>query len=313
MELLSTDEGQTIYKDILDNEDINSVFETPAEKPNELIYKRITTSIKQEHKIKKLKTNHLKFAKVAATIAILISTAYSSYWLLPNINEFLSPITYTEISTAPGERLKNIELSDGSKVWLNASSTLRFPSKFKGNTREVFLEGEAFFEVSHNKNKAFIIQSGTLKTEVLGTSFNVNNYPENDHATVSLVTGKVYIETGNSSTEVQGKTLTPNQQLVYNKSLDKAELGTFNSKNLTAWRHDILTFDNERLDEAAHKIAHWYGIEIKLNNKVTDDCRITAQFENQDVNGVLGSLSYSMNLKYTIIDKVVYIDNAACD
>ncbi|MEO5603171.1 MAG: FecR domain-containing protein, partial [Cyclobacteriaceae bacterium] len=129
----------------------------------------------------------------------------------------------TEVQKTPKGKQQRIVLQDGTQVWLNANSVLKYEKDFSGQaTREVHLEGEAFFDVTHNENKPFIVRTSGLAISVLGTSFNVRSYAEDHVVETTLVQGKVTIASG--SKDIQRVTLLPNQQALFSKSSHTIEL-----------------------------------------------------------------------------------------
>jgi transmembrane sensor len=151
-----------------------------------------------------------------------------------------------------------LALPDGSTVWLNASSSLRFPYGFHGNTREVYLEGEAFFEVAKNAAKPFIVHAGNTSVQVLGTAFNINTY-EKDKVITSLVHGSV-------KTFAQQDTviLKPGYQSVF--AGDGFGTSTFDSTNVLSWMQGIVYFNNEKLSAITSIIRRWYDVELQIDN-----------------------------------------------
>lgn len=155
-----------------------------------------------------------------------------------------------------------IILGDGTKVQLNASSTLKFPSRFTGNKREVFLEGEGYFEVSKDKLRQFVVTSGTgskqQQVTVYGTVFNVMAYPEKPHMITTLLEGSVKVKDYTHAKELM---LTPHQQAVVSSNglqVGKADL----IANL-AWRNKLFYFANTPLDEVMLEISRWYNVDIR--------------------------------------------------
>lgn len=179
-----------------------------------------------------------------------------------------------------------VPLSDGSKVKINSGSKLIYPKLFdSGNTREVSLVGEAFFEVAHDKEKPFIVRSGQLVTRVLGTSFTVKAYPTEDIA-VTVATGKVRVakaQEGNLSGERdQGAEsapliLTPNEQAVYSLTGRDIQKQQVASKDYTGWSKGILRFGNVRLEEAILRLSRWYRVDFQFKNEGDKECLIVAE------------------------------------
>ncbi|SDG16479.1 FecR family protein [Mucilaginibacter gossypii] len=168
----------------------------------------------------------LKFRLAAAAI-VLLGIAMSFYYL----NIYHSGGQLRLVTTKSGEH-KKIELTDGTLIYLSSESKLSYPVAFKGNTREVILEGEAFFEVAKDKSKPFILHTGKLTTKVLGTSFNVDAILSHPDVTVALISGRVMFSDGNAQA-----VLKPNFQVVYNKSKKLPRIETIPDSAALIGRH----------------------------------------------------------------------------
>lgn len=160
--------------------------------------------------------------------------------------------------TVPPRTDYRIELSDGTEVHLNASSTLRFPFIFPGKTREVYLEGEAFFTVAHNPKQPFIVHTGTTSVIALGTAFNVNSYDLNV-ITTSLVTGSVVTDVGDSL----DVTLKPGYEAIY-KPGERFKVKRFDENVTLGWRDGIFRFHNKPLEDIIPVMKRWFGLKVSF-------------------------------------------------
>ena len=161
----------------------------------------------------------------------------------------------------PAGQNARVTLADGSKVWLNAGSTLRFPTRFPGKERLVDLEGEGFFEVQANKEKPFIVSTTGYTIKALGTSFNVNAYKKSDGFETSLLTGRVEVADHAGNQKVL---LSPNNRVV----LEDGKLKTFpiQDSEYFLWREGIICF-NEPLSDVLKKLELYFDVKIKVNNQ----------------------------------------------
>ncbi|WP_215224126.1 FecR family protein [Echinicola shivajiensis] len=216
------------------------------------------------------------------------------------------PVEQITISNKLGQ-VSSFTLPDSSKIWLSTGSSFTYPEKF-GATREVTLEGEAFFEVHRNPNKPFLIKSGNLSTQVLGTSFNISAYPE-ENMEVAVFTGKVAVK---ESFE-EGKTiyLTKNQMATWKPDSGFGQTQTFDPAEMAKWRQGILTFKNAKMDEVIQQLSRWYDIQFKLN-KNTDACLYTGEFKNTSLENALNIIQYALKINYTINEKEVLIEVPNC-
>lgn len=168
----------------------------------------------------------------------------------------------------PFGKRSEIILSDGSKVWLNSGSKLIFPARFTAEKREVYLEGEAIFEVSHNKNKPFFVKSKNHEIQVLGTEFNVSNYNEDDAIYTVLKSGSVQINLPsnklfNSKKNIKIK---PGTRATFNKSTLDVHQANVNVEQYFSWRDGIFIFKNDSLESIMKKISRYYNVEIIITN-----------------------------------------------
>jgi ferric-dicitrate binding protein FerR (iron transport regulator) len=179
-----------------------------------------------------------------------------------------------ELHTPSGQRAR-ITLPDGSTVWLNAGSTLYYPSVF-ADERRVSLTGEAFFDVAHDASRPFVVATASLEITALGTQFNVYSYPDAEYVSASLVDGSVEVRSPGSP---DGMILRPNQQLVCAngrfrmEELDKDEL---------LWKEGIYTFKGQNLENIIRKLELYYDVEIVVTNPQILRYRYTGKFRQRD-------------------------------
>ncbi|WP_333577024.1 FecR family protein [Sphingobacterium sp.] len=169
-----------------------------------------------------------------------------------------------ELATPLGG-IYQITLPDGTKVWLNAGSSLKYPMSFAKNERRVRLEGEAFFEVTKDSARPFKVLSKGQEIEVLGTAFNVNAYPDNTAIKTTLVKGKVKLSNNNRYSEAIY--LLPGQQST-NTNNGKIQLENVDTAPFTAWKEGLFYFDETPLSDALQQIGRWYNVEVKYKGEV---------------------------------------------
>lgn len=168
-----------------------------------------------------------------------------------------------------------IRLADGSRVILNAGSTLDYPETFNDQkTREVRLTGEAFFDIRHDADKPFVVHTEKISTMVLGTAFNVKAYPGQDDITVTVSRGKVRVS---DEDKVLG-IITPDQQIVVHKTSRKSLQQVVKSGNATAWTEKDIFFDDASMRDAVDELAERFNVRIALENERVGNCRFTATF-----------------------------------
>jgi transmembrane sensor len=242
----------------------------------------------------------------AAVVAALILVV-----LMPKVNTLTgkrTEIVYNQVKTSAG-KIKEVRLSDGTTVTLNAGSTLSYPAEFTDSTREVTLTGEAFFKVKHNVDQPFIVHAGALTTRVLGTSFDVYAYPESGDLRITLATGRIQI----AKQKTRLATLIPNQQLVFNKGRNTTQMTVVNAADYSGWRTGQQSFKQARLDEVGLYLNKWYGLDVAFDNQILKSYKITTRFTtNMPVRQVLDIIAASSCAKYTMHKNKVVLSGRGC-
>lgn len=229
-----------------------------------------------------------RFAAAAAVVGAIFGLAAILYLYSSEKLFFGNTVT---ASTGVGER-KRIELNDGTVVWLNALSKMWYPANFSGSTREVTLEGEAFFDVARQPDMPFIIQSGSLKTTVLGTSFNIRAYQEDRTMSVAVVTGRVKVTTLEEELHLE-----PDEQAVFDKKQQKLDrMLKAPASEIASWREGELQFRNATFAEVTATLQRRRGVEIKYDTRLENCPIIHADFnEKESLESILGTLMMSVN------------------
>ncbi|WP_177192063.1 FecR family protein [Chitinophaga arvensicola] len=190
-----------------------------------------------------------------------------------------------------------ITLPDGSTVILHAGSQLQFPEAFTGTNREVTLSGEAYFDIRRDSLKPFIINTGRLKTTVLGTAFNIQAYPGVHEITVSVTRGKVKVEDDRKVLAV----LTPDQQIIYNTTNATAAQQTVNASAKINWTTTDMTFENATFETIAANLNRRYQVNIQFSNEALKQCPIRVSFTGtESLKEVLDVICQVRNATYTI-------------
>lgn len=207
-------------------------------------------------------------------------------------------------------------LTDGSTVRLNKSAQLSYLSDYNSKARELKLEGEAFFEVEKNPQKKFIVHMPSSRVEVLGTSFNIYATPNDSLVTVFVKTGVVsFSYLTNDSEEYENIRLIAGEKVVYNKYRKKIIKNTNKSYNQrdTYWVDKKITFDNTPLDEAVNLLEVIYNVEIVLANPEMRNCRVTVDFENNNIEQALAVIVSTFNFElHNNNNKIFTLDGEAC-
>lgn len=271
----------------------------------ELAWQKVRSRIQQQPKVVPMRKKSLIYTiSTAAAAAVILFTMVTFY--LINGQNGPATVKMVSISTKAGER-RQIALADGSKVWLNAETSIKYPETFDGENREVYLDGEAYFEVAHNPSKPFTVHTGDLDTRVLGTSFNVMAYPESEDIEVALDEGKVRVN-DNSDTLF----LEPGFEATYEKTNRSIKKGAIAGKH-NEWRNDIIHFENISLAEAVKTLERWYAITIKIDEDKLNTCPITASFENQDAETVLEIIATTLSIEVEKKNDVYHLKGQNCE
>lgn len=238
--------------------------------------------------------------KIAATILIMLSVAGGYYFLSIRSVSDENKTQWNEKTTALGERAI-ITLFDGSTITLNADTKLKYPTYFSGKAREVFINGEAYFEIKHDTSRPFIVHSGQISTTVLGTTFNVSAFPSEKNIIVSLIEGSVKVSK-ESPEAVEGiALLQPKQQLLYNKEESISSFHNFESQEVIGWKDNILIFKKEIFSNVLIKLERVYGIKFEVTDKSFYNRKITANFQNESFTTVCETIKKLTGLKYKLL------------
>jgi len=228
-----------------------------------------------------------------------------------NFADNSSSLVYQEIKAAYGTQAK-VELSDGTKVFLNSGSKLRFPQTFANQQqRTVFLDGEGYFEVTKNKEQPFIVQANKLNISVLGTKFNVDAYTDNASISVALVEGSVILQGNAGNLNKDLMELKPNQVATLDptdQTLSKTDVPDL--YKYTAWITGRIVFYGDPIQTVVKKLEKWYNVEIVIADKKLEDYRFTATFIDEPLEQILNILSISSQMTYTIQPTTKQADNS---
>lgn len=215
----------------------------------------------------------------------------------------------------PAGQKSVLYLGDGTKVWLNAASKITYAENFETQeTRDVFLEGEAFFDVVHIEGKPFVVHTSSIKVKVMGTSFNVKSYADENTIETTLVNGSVRIERADTNSAGAGEVeLKPNQRAVFNKESNTINIDHVDASMSGSWKQDRMVFDGESIDRVFMQLERWFDVRIHLNNKGSLDCKLTASIERESLEDVLALLAVSHRIRYAIKGKEVFIEGTFCE
>lgn len=259
------------------------MFEPELKEKNEKKYSALLDKIHHEINLKHRRSEDNKviiLSKVAkwlsqAAAILFIPLLGILFYFLSNNNFQTDKFTDLTVDSleiiAPIGSRAVVQLSDGTEVFLNYGSKIKYPRNFAGDARGVTLTGEAYFKVAHNPDKAFIVKTGKLDIKALGTEFNVQAYPGDDIVATTLIEGKVLIEktiTGKKIETVQ--VMVTGQHVVYDLKMDKTTSTRGSTNKYTAWKDGKLVFDNEPLTGVAEKLSRKFYVDIEVAENIKD-------------------------------------------
>lgn len=282
--------GQEMWNKWYDRTDEVSDIETVQSDRSKL--KKELRQIKKTNKVISLP---YKNWAVAASLVFLIGLSLFFY-------QSASAVENRQYATKLGERSK-ITLSDGTQIWLNAGSLLKYPEDFKGDTREVYLTGEAFFDVAKDKKHPFIIHTDKMDTKVLGTSFNVQAYPDQTTQEVSVLTGRVNVK---STVTEENVYVTPGQKVIFKSKNNKLQaFKDIPMNSISLWRKNIIVFEDTPLTEVVATINRNYNVAIEIKNKNLNTLKINGYFKDLCADQVVALVCNIINASYKL-DAGVY-------
>lgn len=256
--------------------------------------------IRKSRKGRKFSKRQVPFgraAAVAASLAVLISGGYFiiSDMIGNRVEKQLA--TYEHIVAAPGQ-IREITLPDGTEVTLNVASSLKYNARYGKESREVWLDGEAFFDVESNEECPFSIHSGMLDVNVTGTAFNVCAYNDNPMTTVTVKSGKVGVVYGDDDIRMN---LRADEEIVINTDDSSVSRNAVNAMDALKWMRGSLIFRQNTLPEVIRILRRHYSCDIELRDS-TSSVRISGTHDNKSIESVLESICFSAGLHYRVKD-----------
>jgi transmembrane sensor len=251
--------------------------------------------------IKRLWSKPNQFLKIAATILVVLSVGLSAYYIVnPTIINKAQFISYTT-----NNDIKEIVLPDGSKIWLNKNSNLEAPKEFIGNFRNVYLNGEAFFEVKKDHSKPFLIHSKNTVTQVVGTSFNVKARENDDYVCVTVTTGKVAFY---NSKKVSSKIyLLPGEKGTYSTDEESIKKELIGNNNYLAWKTGIIQFKETPFSEVCKVLSEYYNMEIDIDSIKAKEISFTGSFDNSSIDSILIIIEKTLDIKFVKRNNIIEV------
>jgi transmembrane sensor len=267
-------------------------------------------------KLEKAPTNKRSLQFIYTIAASMLLTVLSVVYYADHISKAgrAPGLFATEVQKTPKGKKQHLLLEDGTEVWLNANSVLKYEKNFADQAiREVYLEGEAFFDVTHDEKRPFIVRTSGLAIRVLGTTFNVRSYAEDHVVETTLVDGKVTIASG-SEDRMEPVTLLPNQQALFSKNSKTMALeAAVNTENYIAWRNGWMIFDDKPFRYIKETLERWYDVSIVMEDENSLSCSFSAKFQDKTLQEVLEIFKMTESISYRIVGNQVFIDGRLCE
>ncbi len=290
-------------------EDWNSFVEVSSSEDDEkftFLFDNILNKIEAKNRLKKRTTNFISyFSKVAAIILLPVSI-----YLILNPNEKKPEkirsvvelsVDSLEIIAPIGSRTV-VQLSDGTEVYLNYGSTLKYPQVFSDNSREVTLSGEAYFEVAHNPEKPFIVKAGELNIKALGTSFNVLAYPNKNLIETTLIDGKLLVENTDINNVKTSNPIEPGQHLEYNTKSGENIVTSDNIDKYIGWKEGKLIFEDDPITEIADRLGKMFNVDIEVSEDALD-YPITVTLVDEPLFQILDLITIATPVEYKALPR----------
>ncbi|CAG5016218.1 hypothetical protein DYBT9275_05500 [Dyadobacter sp. CECT 9275] len=257
--------------------------------------------------------------RYAAAAVILMLSGLLTYFYLSGSQmrgTLISGVQETTIRNGTKKIVRH-HLPDGSSVWLNPQATLYYNAQTFTlvETREVRIEGEAFFDVTKDPLHPFLVKTQAVVVKVLGTSFNVKADPATQRYVVAVVSGKVNVSAPDNNTSKKQVVLLPSQQAVFEVATGTLSASTLVpvAERVETWQPASLTFEDEKLGEVAQRLQSRFGVQIRLDNNKLNNCLVKATFENNRLPEILETLTQMLNASYEMDGNNILIKGEGCE
>lgn len=263
------------------------------------IYKQYKQRLENYNHFNSTKRGISYWYRIAAVLVLVVGLSFFFGYYFNNKQKI--SLVYQEVSVPKGSRTA-ILLPDSSKVWISNNSIIKFPSQFSRDSRELFLSGEAYFEVTHDKEKPFIVNIGENRIKVLGTKFSVNAYPEDDQVIASLIEGEILFQVRNDeSDEYKSVELRAGHGIVYDKKEQKLSDHLIEHDFHSYWDRGVYTFKNESFESLSKKIFRIYNVKIIFLDEYLKSKTYSGSFSMDD-----NIFTFMEFIKSTSVEPIAY-------
>lgn len=267
-----------------------------------LAEKRLLKRIKKEESERTRTLRMYQWMKYAAIVAVvLLLGGGAGYWFYQNDPDMLVAVANEGI-------VKEVSLPDGTRVWLNNSATLKYPREFSKDERSVYLEGEAYFKVTKNHQKPFIVESDAMRVKVLGTTFNFKSDPRCRVAEATLIEGEIEVKGQREEGQI---ILAPGQRAELNKSTGRLTVKQVDAKLDAVWHDDLIPFEKADIFTITKALERFYDVKIILSPDIRPDKTYSGVLKKKsNIESVLKSLQNSIPIDYKIVGSNIFISSA---
>ena len=240
-----------------------------------------------------------RIIKVYQRVAAFLLIPILGLGIWYGVSQYQSASQYTETIATRGQK-SQIVLADGTKVWLNSDSKIKYPGMFNKSQRDIYLEGEAFFEVSKNPHQPFIVHTSGVNVKVMGTKFNVRAYSDENLIETSLFEGKIDLmyNKEKSSGEIK-KLIKPGESFVYSKMEHQLAPNRFPGDEINGWKKNQLIFKDDTFNNLVRKVERWFDVKIVYDEKLFNDRRLTVElYEGERLERLMEIVSLTLSVDY---------------
>ncbi|MDD4191866.1 MAG: DUF4974 domain-containing protein [Mangrovibacterium sp.] len=288
-----------LFREIADTWKLTQKEPAFYEPDSELLWEQLMLRIRIHPSTEKRLYPGLKWVAAAAVVVLVF---IAGVWIGGNRRSGTSPLFYTSVMAPSGSRTQ-IVLPDSTTVWLNSGASIRYPAVFQKSSRDVEITGECFFDVTKDPQRQFIVHAADFNVNVFGTSFNIRENRRNNQMEVALIEGnvRVFTKAGHPLTVLE-----PGEQFIYKEGKGLVtKIG--NMEALTAWKNNMLIFEDEPFEKIVQTLEGWYGVKFEVDAAVLNNHRYTFRVKTESLKEVLELISVITPIAYTVAGEKVTV------
>lgn len=241
-----------------------------------------------------------RFQRIAAILVIPLMLACLYFWAEKSDEQ-----QFIEMRMNPG-MIGSVNLPDGSKVWLNSNSYIKYPIRFSSDARNISLDGEAYFSVTKDTKRKFVVHTNQeqVQLEVLGTEFNVDAYNKNEFIATTLVSGSVRLAYQTDNNQTNTLLMMPEEKVVYNRNEKSAKRSKTDVQKDIAWKDGVVILRNTPLNDVLWTLSKRFNVDFEIRNKTIMNSSFTGVFKDHQLESILEHFKFASHVKYTIQEDV---------